>query len=53
MDVEMKILPDLEGREAKCDICKTVQHSSRSLAYFGYKPDQEFDGFYCGCKGWN
>ena len=45
--------PKLTGRNAKCDLCSKVEPSGRDLAFFGYKPDQEFDSFYCGCKGWS
>ena len=53
MTNDLKVSLDLTGREAKCDICKTVQPSLKSLAYFTYKPDKDFDGFYCGCIGWD
>ncbi len=53
MASDVKVAPDLTGRKAKCDLCPSTEASSSTLAFYGYKPDQEFDGFYCGCKGWN
>lgn len=47
------VKPNLTGRNAKCDLCPRMEPSGQGLAFFGYKPDQEFDGFYCGCKGWS
>jgi hypothetical protein len=44
--------PDLTGRHAKCATCGQVKHSIENLAFFEYRPDQEFDLFYCGCRGW-
>jgi hypothetical protein len=31
--------------------CKCEQPSSRLLWFFEYKPDQEYDTFYCACMG--
>lgn len=46
-------MPDLSGRKAKCDLCPSVEPSGRTLAFFGCRPEKEFDSYYCGCKGWN
>lgn len=46
--------PDLAGRYAKCcygDHGKVK--STINLPFFEYKPDQEFDRYYCGCYGWD
>lgn len=45
--------PDLAGRMARCYWCEAERPSSQSLAFFKYRPDQETDSFYCGCKGWD
>lgn len=43
----------------ECDICKRghpcqcERQSSLNLAFFEYKPDAEYDEFYCGCHSWN
>jgi hypothetical protein len=53
---------DLTGRMAKCHYksgrdgkahANGPVASSFSLAFFEYKPDQEFDTYYCGCWGWD
>jgi len=45
---------DLSQREAKCLECgKARRLSSVNLAFFQSRPDKEFDGYYCGCMGWN
>ena len=45
------------GRRNECDDCSgTCTHerdSSVNSAFFSYKPDSEFDTFYCGCFGWD
>lgn len=49
-------LPNLEGRKAKCAYlqpCKSEENSSFTLAFFEYKPNQEYDLYYCGCHGWD
>lgn len=45
--------PSLEGRLAKCGICKKSVPSNTNLAFFEHCPDKEFDRFYCGCRGWD
>jgi hypothetical protein len=44
--------PDLTGRMAKCRSCDYMKESKFSLAFFEYRPDREYDLFYCGCRGW-
>lgn len=45
--------PDLTGRKAMCSQCGRITDSSENLLFFEYRPEQEYDSFYCGCKGWN
>lgn len=45
--------PSLKGRQAKCSYCRTIVKSSLSLAFFEHRPDDRFDDFYCGCRGWD
>ena len=46
--------PDLTGRIAKCLQCgKSKKESKVSLPFFHHYPDKEYDGYYCGCAGWN
>lgn len=47
-----KQIVSLEGRKAKCNECNCVVDSDTNLAFFEYKPNEEFDSYYCGCKGW-
>lgn len=52
--------PSLEGRMALCSEGKGRDRkghvpiaSSYKLAFFEYRPDKEFDRYYCGCWGWD
>lgn len=49
--------PDLTGRIARCSCGKTTPSDSTeqwtSLPFFEHRPDQEFDSYYCGCRGWD
>lgn len=46
--------PDLSERKARCGSCRTLASSENpALAFFSYRPDHEFDSFYCGCRGWD
>lgn len=48
--------PNIEGRFARCSYyrtCKTQVASNFNLAFFSYRPEKEFDDFFCGCKGWD
>jgi len=45
--------PDLSGRQAQCAMCGKVAPSDGELAFFEYRPDEEFDSYYCGCEGWD
>lgn len=44
---------DLTGRKARCLDCGSLKDSSPDLPFFEYRPDRKFDGYYCGCKGWD
>lgn len=54
---------DLSGRRARCSYygtnskyakpCRAEGDSSLNLAFFEYKPDAEYDTYYCGCWGWD
>lgn len=41
--------PNLEGRVAKCYICKRSKQSSLDLPFFEYMRDR-YDYYYCGCS---
>ena len=51
--------PNLEGRMARCGgaqlrkKCRGPIPSAKGLAFFGHRPDAEFDSYYCGCDGWD
>ncbi len=45
--------PSLIGRKAKCTYGGAVTDSSLDLAFFKFKPADEFDEYYCGCRGWD
>lgn len=45
--------PNLENRMARCSTCGYVTKSKTSLPFFEYKPLEEFDEYYCGCRGWD
>lgn len=45
--------PDLTGRCAKCSDCGNIQPSNYNLIFFRYRPDCQYDSFYCGCRGWD
>lgn len=48
--------PDLSTRRARCDYysqCHQERASSDQLAFFQHHPDRPYDGFYCGCHGWD
>ena len=46
-------LPDLSGRKAKCPDCKKIVDSNYNLAFFEYRPEYNYDSYYCGCRGWD
>lgn len=50
---ECKDNEGLEGRKAKCGECGSMVSSSWNLPFFEYKPDKEYDTYYCGCWGWD
>ena len=48
----------LAGRQASCSMIGTqgfhaIKVSSLDLAFFQYRPDEEYDFYYCGCIGWD
>jgi hypothetical protein len=46
--------PDLVGRIARCVLCAKERPSNPDMqAFFMHRPDQEYDEYYCGCKGWD
>lgn len=47
--------PRLFGRRAKCFYgCDgSVVPSSMELVFFEYKPWREYDGYFCGCRGYD
>lgn len=42
-----------DGRIAKCGHCHVTIESSADLPFFCYKPEEEYDSYYCGCKDWH
>ena len=44
--------PSLQGRKAKCSYCGKIVDSNYNLPFFEYKQEQEYDSYYCGCRGW-
>lgn len=48
-----KEMPSLDNRMAECSYgCGPIK-SSYNLAFFRYKPDKEYDEYFCGCIGWD
>lgn len=46
--------PSLEGRMMVCRYHRKDQvPSNPNAAFFGHRPDQDVDEYYCGCKGWD
>lgn len=47
--------PDLSDRRALCLQCGTrlVPSEPGKLAFFAHRPDRDYDGYYCGCRGWD
>ena len=43
----------LKGRKAKCDYCERIADSNFLLPFFNYRPNYEYDRYYCGCRGWD
>lgn len=50
---EIDRVVDLKDRKCKCSLCKKVVPSNEHIAFFEYKPDDEFDSHYDGCMGWD
>lgn len=34
-------------------VCQTEIASNLNLPFFEYRPNEDFDFFYCGCHGWD
>lgn len=51
-DTVAEAKPDLTGRKAKCGWCGKETTSDFNLPFFEYKPNEEYDEYYCGCEGW-
>lgn len=45
--------PLLEGRKARCSYCGKETDSNYGLAFFEFRPEKEYDLYYCGCEGWD
>ena len=45
--------PILTNRKAKCKYCGEIKDSNFNLPFFEFRPAQEYDSYYCGCRGWN
>jgi len=46
--------PNLKGRMAKCCDCGRLTPSDSNLAFMlSYRPNEKYDSYYCGCKGWD
>lgn len=44
----------LDGRIARCCYgCGRNRPSAPSLPFFEYRPDKDYDSYYCGCYGWD
>jgi len=41
------------GRLARCANCGRVTTSKEDLPWFKSKPDELYDDYYCGCRGWD
>lgn len=57
---------DLTNRKARCSYfgkyvysggkhfqCHSEESSNTNLPFFEYKPDSQYDQYYCGCWGWD
>lgn len=44
---------ELEGRKARCSYCGKTVESNLNLPFFEFRPDKEYDSYYCGCGGWD
>lgn len=45
--------PDLSSRETICYDCDKIVPSDKAVAFFKYRPDEEYDTHYDGCRGWD
>jgi hypothetical protein len=48
--IQGDIIPD---RVAKCSFCSQMFLSETTLPFFEHNPENPYDTFYCGCRGWN
>ena len=48
-----KTQPDSEGRRARCSYGGAEVQSRLTLPFFMYYPDESYDKYYCGCRGWD
>lgn len=59
MTSKPKATPELlVGRQASCSMIgvqgfHAIKASSLSLAFFEYRPEHDYDFYYCGCIGWD
>lgn len=44
--------PDLTNRVSFC-YCGKSTKSKIDIAFFKYRPEKEYDEYYCGCHGWD
>ena len=44
---------DLTGRFAKCSYCGRIESSTNHLAFLRHCPKNDYDEYYCGCRGWD
>ena len=44
--------PEIYDRKARCMHCQKQMMSIIGLPFFVYRPDDMYDVYYCGCKGW-
>lgn len=42
-----------ENKQAKCIYCGDLVVSDHQLAFFRSIPEQQYDSYYCGCRGWD
>lgn len=48
---------EISSRRNECNQCRSIcthtEQSNVNLAFFQFKPTEEFDEFYCGCHSWD
>ena len=40
-------------RQARCQDCRRLVPSDPPPTLFSHRPDDDFDRWYCGCRGWD